>query len=335
MRMQTLLSTNNIQFELPSKTLFKAVSISIAQNEKIALVGKNGEGKTTLLKILAGITKPTKGRVESQVKVHYLPQLDLAIFQKKDTVCDFLKKSKNSEYLVIASLDRLFGANQISLEKEVRALSGGELAKLLIAIADSTHPDVLLLDEPTNHLDAEGLEALTKYLHSFNGAFVVVSHDPLFLDHVATSLWEIHKGSLTRFGGTYTEYQIQKKLADEARERDLEAARKGVKKIRRAIEARETRVSRAARVDRKSKTEPSRDKFATGFFKGRSEGSAGRLKHQQDRAMEEQREQVSQFKKPRRKTLSLSLQTGAEHSKRMLVSVFGGALAVGGKCLVG
>lgn len=334
MRMQTLLSATDIGFELPHKTLFKALSVSIARGDRIGLIGKNGEGKSTFLKILSGAIEPTSGRVDAHGKAHYVAQLDFALFEKSDTVAEFLKRRALSWPLVQASLARIFSEIHIVQNKEVRALSGGELAKLLIAIADSDNPDVLLLDEPTNHLDAEGLEVLKNYLHAFRGAFVVVSHDPLFLEYVASTIWEIDQGNLIHFKGTYSAYQDQKKLADEARERALEAARKGVRKAHRAIEASQTRVSRASRAGKRSKAEPSRDKFAEGFFRGQSEKTAGKIKRQQDQMLEEREQRVSEFRKPKRKTTHIGLDEGAERSKRMLVSVSDGSVSIANRKLI-
>lgn len=334
MRMQILLSTKDIGFELPDKTLFTALTLSISTGDRIGLIGKNGEGKTSILKILAKVVEPSSGHVDTIGKVHYVPQLDFALFEQADTVAVFLKSKGISWPFVQASLDRLFGVTSITNDKEMRALSGGELAKLLIAIADTDRPDVLLLDEPTNHLDAEGLEILKNYLLTFRGAFVVVSHDPLFLDHVVSTIWEIDRGSLSRFGGNYSGYQEQKRLIDEARERDLEAAKKDVKKAQRAIEARETRVVRATRAGKQSKAEPSRDKFAEGFFRGQSEKTAGKLKCQQDQMIEERQQRVSQLQKPKRKTTHVGLEAGIERSKRMLVSVSSGSLNIGERSLV-
>lgn len=329
MRMQILLSAKNIGFELSDRILLKAASVSVARSDRIGLIGRNGSGKSTLLKILAGVMPPTSGQVESFGKVRYLPQLDFSLFEHVHTVEAYSGSQAIFWPLVRASLDRLFGSTAISPRKEMRALSGGELAKLLIAIADTDNPDVLLLDEPTNHLDAEGLEVLKQYLLDFKGAFVVVSHDALFLDHVATSIWEIHHSTLARFGDSYSAYQQQKQLAEEARERDLESAKKEVRKARKAIEVREARAARAARAGRKAKDEPSRDKFSGGYLKGRSEKGAGRLKRQQDQVMEERQEQVRQLQKPGQRTAHIDLATGDERSRRMLVDVASGSLVLG------
>ncbi|MCE9643959.1 ATP-binding cassette domain-containing protein [Candidatus Parcubacteria bacterium] len=325
--MPILLAAKELVVELQHKTLFKELSVSIARGDRIGLVGKNGEGKSTLLKILAGELEPTSGRVVSSARVHYLPQLDLTLFERADTVAD-LVASRNAELsLVQAALRRLFYLS-ISPEREVRTLSGGELAKLLIAIGDADNPDLLLLDEPTNHLDVEGLEVLKRYLLKFQGAFVVVSHDPFFLDHAIASLWEIEDGCLTRYGGNYSYYQEQRRLADEARGRDLEAATKSLNKARRAIEVRETRVARATRASRRAKSEPSRDKFAEGFFQGKAEEGAGRLKKRQEKALAEKQEKISNLTKKKVRKVHLDLETESDLSKRMLVNVSGGVLSV-------
>lgn len=327
--MSVLLSTHDLGFELQHKTLFKALSVSIGHGERIALVGKNGAGKTTLLKILAGLAKPTAGHIDKHEAVRYLPQLDFTLFEHSDTVARFLELQEIPWSDAQVSIAQLFGAASFTPEREMCSLSGGELAKLLIAISNLAKPDVLLLDEPTNHLDAEGLETLAQYLAEFRGAFVVVSHDPRFLDRVATTVWELADESITRYGGNYSYYRAQKQLIEEARERDFEAAKKSVRKARKAIERRETRVSRAERAGKRAKSEQGRDKMAEAHHKNMAEREAGKLKRRQDKTLAERAQRVESLRKPKRNTTHAELETGADRSRRMLVSITSGTLHVG------
>jgi len=324
-----LLTTKDIGVELPQRTLFKGLSFSIARGDRIGLVGRNGEGKTTLLKVLTGDSELSTGTVQKIGSVYYLPQLELSLFERQETVETFVKERGAPWREVEASLHKLFGTTRIVPDKELRMLSGGELAKLLIAISDTKRPDVLLLDEPTNHLDIEGLEVLKRYLLGFKGAFVVISHDPVFLDHAVKVIWEIENGVLTVHGGNYSFYAKQKRLADEVLERDLEAAKKNVKQARQAIEARETRAARATRAGKQSKAELSRDKYGEGYFGNRSEKSAGKLKIKQERVMAERERRVQELKKPKKKTAHLDLMVDNDTSRRMLLDIADAGLTVG------
>lgn len=330
----TLLTTKDIGFETQQKTLFKNVSLSVARGDRIGLVGKNGEGKTTLLKILAGGLEPTKGSINITERTYYLPQLEFSFFERKETVSSFLKDQEIEWPLVRASLAKLFKATSITENREIRTLSGGELAKLLIAISYTANPDLLLLDEPTNHLDIGGLEVLKKFLLKFNGAFIVVSHDPLFFDHVTNTTWEIEDEALSVFGGNYSYYLQEKERAEEGRKRSLEAAKKEVKSMRKAIEAREKRSARAVRAGRKAKLEPSYDKMAVNSMRDMSEAGTGRLKKQQDKEMKKRKERVQDLTKLRGKTTHLDLSVFGDTSRRTLISTKDTSLEIDGEKLL-
>lgn len=330
----TLLIATKVGFEIEDKTFFKDVTLSIGKNDRIGLIGRNGEGKSTLLKFLAGVVQPPSGRIESSSSTYYLPQLDLALFENKATIADFLHERHISWPLFQASLHKLFGIDWLTQDQSIYTLSGGELAKLLITLIDVKRPSILFLDEPTNHLDIEGLEVLKQFLLDFQGTYVVVSHDPLFLNHVVRTIWELKEGSLSIYGGDYTHYEEQIQIAEDARERNLEVARKGVKKVKRAIVARGIRASRASREEKRSKSEDNRDKFAEGFFKGRSEVGTGRDKVKLDRKLEEAERKVGDQKKKVGRKIHLNLDVEGGISKRLLLKVTNGKLTVGSRVLL-
>jgi len=331
---QTLLTARNIRAELPHTILFEDISVSLLKGDKVGFVGRNGGGKSTLLKILAGTVTPVFGSVTARTSLYYLPQLEFSLFESEKNISELLLEKGIFWQPVKASLQKLFNAEHLVLERKLSTLSGGELSKLLIAMADATHPEILLLDEPTNHLDTEGLETLKKYLEEFSGAYIVVSHDPVFLDRVSSSIWELENGKLSKYGGNYTAYAEQKEIMEEARERKVEALKKNARKIRRAKASVLTRSARASREDKKWKADVSRDKFATGFFQNRSEKNAGRARERLLRAEEENRKNISELGRPRTRRSHPDLEVGSDTSKRSLVRLSMCSLSVDGKRLL-
>jgi ATPase subunit of ABC transporter with duplicated ATPase domains len=328
-----LLTTKNIGLELPHKTLFKELSLTVARGHKIGLIGRNGEGKSSLLKILARMIEPTSGSVAVHGRTSYMPQLDLSLFESSKTTLEFAEENNSTWPLIQASLSKLFHVDWLEPERELRTLSGGELAKLFIAINDMHSPDILLLDEPTNHLDVEGLEVLKSYLTQFKGVFIIASHDPAFLNQVTNEIWELEQGVLTIYGGNYFYFEEQKRLAVEAQERALEAKRKDIKKTQRALQAQEIKSARAIRTGKKAKAEPSRDKYLEGYFKNRSEQGTGRARKKLEQVLEEQSSEASQLKGSIRKKTYLNLQAG-EISRRSLLRISNGTLRIDERVLI-
>lgn len=181
MQKKSILLAENLAYELSlAQTLFQKIQVSIEAGDRIALVGRNGVGKSTLLKILADQIKPSVGSVWSNGVVYCLPQIS-AIRQEitADTVLDFLISISDEWWKIEEILQTQFDTN-INLYLPITNLSGGELTKLFIAIGLSQQPNLLLLDEPTNHMDLQALENLRQFLQNFTGAFVIVSHKPFF-----------------------------------------------------------------------------------------------------------------------------------------------------------
>ena len=220
MQKKSILFAENLAYQLSAtRTLFKNVQVNIAQGDRprIALVGSNGVGKSTLLKILAGQLSPTTGSVTRNGTVYYLPQIS-TIKQniKADTVLDFLS-SVSEEWWKIEEILQAKFSTTLDLSLPLFNLSGGELTKLFLAIGLSFEPQVLLLDEPTNHMDLMALESLRAFLNDFEGAFVIVSHKPFFLDQVTDITWDLTPSGVKVYGGNFSLYREQKEIELEAR----------------------------------------------------------------------------------------------------------------------
>ncbi|MEV3904570.1 ABC-F family ATP-binding cassette domain-containing protein [Mycobacterium sp. NPDC050551] len=195
-----------------TRTLLDAVSLGVDEGDAIGVVGRNGDGKTTLLSILTGVADPDSGRVThtSGLSVGYLRQGD-----------DFAEGATIREVIVGGRPDHIWAAEpdtravvehllaDVDLDAPVGRLSGGERRRVALAAVLIAGHDALVLDEPTNHLDVEVIGWLAGHLSSLKAkALVVVSHDRWFLDAVCTRTWEVHDGAVDAYEGGYAAYVL-------------------------------------------------------------------------------------------------------------------------------
>jgi ATPase subunit of ABC transporter with duplicated ATPase domains len=192
------------------KPVLTDVSLTIRRGERVGIIGPNGLGKSTLLKIAVDRLAPDAGRVRwgHEAHVGYFPQDHREVLDDGEvTVLDQLWSlipAETTTY-VRGQLGRvLFSGEEV--DKKVKTLSGGESARLIFALLAVQRPNVLVMDEPTNHLDIEAIEALVAALKAYTGTVVFVSHDRWFVSELATRIVEIVPGGLRDFPGTYAEY---------------------------------------------------------------------------------------------------------------------------------
>ncbi len=227
-----LISLNEVSKAVGSKTLFEGLNLSLKTGDALGIIGPNGAGKSTLIKIMGLIDTPDEGKVVHQksLRISYVPQEEE--FNTKLGVIDYLldhltthKKLDLSEAQAYAyTFLGQFGFEDFDMA--VSTLSGGWKKKLSLAKAFSETPDVLILDEPTNHLDWEALVQFEMILKSFNGSFIVISHDRSLLNNVTNKTLEINpvyaKG-LLKLDVPYSEFLVQKKLVLDG-QRSLQAS---------------------------------------------------------------------------------------------------------------
>lgn len=209
-----MLHIKNISKQYSHNLILDDVSLTLKQGEIVGIVGKNGVGKSTLLKILAGLEKTDLGNLELDGTVAYLPQY----FEFKDqSIREFLVAVDHKSLAALAKV----GLTNINLDQKCELLSGGEKTRLYFAslLVKEDLPQILLLDEPTNNLDINSLEWLEKFIKDFKGIVVLTSHDRYFLDKVVTKIVELEVGKLKVFGGNYSFYKSQIKIAEQAYER--------------------------------------------------------------------------------------------------------------------
>ena len=197
-------------------TLFDNVTLSVGSAEKIAVIGTNGVGKTTLLKTLLKRLEPDRGSVVhgETVRIGYFPQDAAEILKMDDRAIDWLARFAPREGLTEMELRSFMGKMLFSgdeVYKQVKVLSGGEKARLILAKMMLEAGNVLALDEPTNHLDLESIEALNYSLTLFANTVIFVSHDREFIRSLATRILEIDNGKVTDYPGTLEEFEEFKK----------------------------------------------------------------------------------------------------------------------------
>lgn len=281
-----LLTAESITKSYSEKILLNNISIGINEGDKVGVIGINGTGKTTLLKIIAGFEQADSGKITkgNSVTVEYLPQnpdfdMDITVIQQifkgYSPVIKLIREyeeavnNKNTPNdRIIRLTQSMETANAWGVESEVKSiltklgivdfnarigtLSGGQKKRIALAGALINPSDLLILDEPTNHLDDETIDWLEQYLNRRKGALIMITHDRYFLDRVVNKIYELDRGNIYSYQGNYSDF-LEKKIERE----ELEAAsekkrqslyRKELSWIKRGAKARSTKQK--ARIER-------------------------------------------------------------------------------------
>ena len=247
--MAHLLGAENLHLEFPTKVVFDSVTLGIDEGDRIGVVGRNGDGKSTLLALLAQRLEPDGGRVTHRrgLTVGYLDQRD--ILPAGETVGTVVVGDlAEHEWAGDPKIRDIIGGlvSDIPWDASVDDLSGGQRRRVALARLLVGDWDVLFLDEPTNHLDVEGIQWLAEHINrrwsANQGGMVVVTHDRWFLDAVSTDTWEVHDGVVDPFEGGYAAYILQRverdRQAAASEQRRQNLARKELAWLRRGAPAR-------------------------------------------------------------------------------------------------
>ncbi|MCC3217395.1 ATP-binding cassette domain-containing protein [Chryseobacterium sp. X308] len=244
----------NISFGFPGgNLLFNHINVTIQAHTRSALLGSNGMGKSTLLKIIADEIQPSEGSVNIQGDIFYVPQmfgncnhLTIAECLKIDQKLYALQKITNGEVdeIYFETLnddwdieDRCkqalehWGLGNFELTQKLEGLSGGQKTKVFLAGIQINQPDIIVLDEPTNHLDREGRKLLYDLIDKTDSTVVIVSHDRTLLNLVDT-IFELSNQGITTYGGNYDFYAKQKEVEEEALQNDIHSKERALKKAK-------------------------------------------------------------------------------------------------------
>lgn len=244
----------NISFGFPGgNLLFNHINLTIQSHTKSALVGSNGVGKSTLLKIIAGEIQPLNGNTNIRGNIFYVPQMfgnlnDLTIAEclRIDQKLHALQKITNGEvdeiYFETLNDDwdieercqnalEHWGLENFELTQKLEDLSGGQKTKVFLAGIQINQPDIIVLDEPTNHLDREGRKLLYDLIDKTDATVVIVSHDRILLNLVDT-IFELSNQGIATYGGNYDFYAKQKEVEEEALQNDIHSKERALKKAK-------------------------------------------------------------------------------------------------------
>ncbi|GKX50406.1 ABC-F family ATPase [Budvicia aquatica] len=204
------LEVENLSKGYDGTTLFKKVNLMVEVGEKVAILGTNGVGKTTMLKTLISELEADSGRVKwsENASIGYYAQDHASDFEIDMTVFDWMSlwmQPSDDEQSVRSILGRLL-FSQDDIKKNVKVLSGGEKGRMLFGKLMMTKPNILVMDEPTNHLDMESIESLNMALEMYQGTLIFVSHDREFVSSLATRIIEITPEKVSDFTGNYEDY---------------------------------------------------------------------------------------------------------------------------------
>jgi macrolide transport system ATP-binding/permease protein len=256
----------NISMQFLDKEILTIPYLAVHQFDRIGIVGKNGVGKSTLLKLIAGKLLPQQGTVSAHTDHYYFEQVN---FEATEHTLD------------------------VALQHKLQAVnphSGGEHTRLKLAQAFSYYYEALLLDEPTTHLDQEGLQFLQNQLSYYYGALILVSHDRNLLDNVVTTIWEVEEGKIKVYTGNYSDYEAQKKLEKQQKQA---AYTKYIREKTQLEKAAADKMKKAEKITQASnltkketKAKPNR------MFETKSKGTSQKAVHRAAKAIEKRIDQL-------------------------------------------
>jgi len=361
----------NVSKEYGDNVVLDDITVAINPTDKIGLIGRNGSGKSALLRILSGNEEASQGEIRrAATNIGYLPQN--FTFKRNDSVYGCATEGVKNVLNALESLEHMskdFRGNDHSfLEKyselqeliensnrygledtihqtlselglsnlltaNVSTLSGGEAVRLALARILINDPDILLLDEPTNHLDLHANLWLRGFLTSWAGGFLIVSHDRDFLSEVTTSTWELETGRIRIYGGNYEFYRNQKAAETEAIERETIRLTKQVKKTKRKVQSELQRAAHSARRDL-SKNPEDHDRFRAHFFKERAGRTAGRKNKLASDKVTAAQEQLAEIKQKVPDVIAVELKRSETYRRKQLVEVVDGHISYAEKEIV-
>lgn len=218
------LDVQNLTKSFGALMLFKNISFSIAEGQRVGLIAKNGTGKSTLLSVISGKEGRDSGEIifRRDLKVGYLEQSP--VFDPDDTVLDACFNHKGEEEKVLRAKQVLTQLKICDLSQPMGQLSGGQQKRVALANVLLTEPDLLMLDEPTNHLDLEMIEWLEGYLSRGNKTLLMVTHDRFFLDRVCSVILELDDNSIYTYRGNYSYYLEKRQERIDARRAEIARA---------------------------------------------------------------------------------------------------------------
>lgn len=326
--------------------LFTGINLTVNRHDKIALVGNNGTGKSTLLKMMAGYLQPFTGLVNTSLKPYYIPQL-LGQYNSY-TVAQALEAEEKIHALRailngdtsennFAMLDDDWGIEErcaeaflhweladIDLNRKMATLSGGQKTKVFLAGISIHRPQLVLLDEPSNHLDVQGRTVLYDYIQSTTDTLVIVSHDRALLNLLPT-IYELDKRGITTYGGNYSFYKEQKVIEQTALSHELKSKEKA---LRKAKETEREALERKQKLDARGKKKQENAGLPTismNTLRNNAEKSTARIKGVHAEKIDDIKSELDAIRKelPGIDKMKMSFEDSIFHKGKILVTATG------------
>jgi len=317
------IEAENLEKSFGLRVILRRVSFKIGEGERVGLIGKNGQGKSTLLNIIAGLEPPDGGTVKVRGRAGFLSQ---AAERFDGTLGTYLRRGGRPGYAAEKAMARV-GLDRALLSSAFQSLSEGEKVKAALARILLDDPEILLLDEPTRHLDMRSLEWLEEFLAAFDGTVVVVSHDRRFLDRVIHRVLELEDGTLTAYSGNYSFYADRKQQMMERRREEYLAYTAERKRLEKAVREKMDQARRMAKKRRPS------DSFQVRNQKD-AYGTKAKKVARQAQALRTRIERLEARDKPRAAPdIKLVLEPGAPAASRFIVEARGIGKSYGGRVL--
>ncbi len=306
-RHNSVIIANDISFEVKDGvSIFKNLSVSLS-SEKSGLVGKNGVGKTTLLRLFVGEIEPTKGKIQKTGVISYLPQdyqlnLDqsvadvLGIKNTLEALAKMKEDGKDTELIKIVGNDwdiqdrvlkkfEQLNIKNLNLDRLLSSLSGGERTKVTLAKLLISEPDFIILDEPTNNLDLSSRKIIYELIKSWKHGLLVVSHDRDLLN-LLDQILELSNRGLKVYGGNYDSYKEQKELEEQAAKRQLANAEQELKKTKKQAQKTKEKQQKRSSQGKKMRDKIGMPKIILGRMKETSETTSAQLQEQHAKRIE-------------------------------------------------
>jgi ATPase subunit of ABC transporter with duplicated ATPase domains len=295
-----MLTLQNISYTHPNKDLlFSDINLTVNNHEKTALIGNNGVGKSTLLKIIAGELQLSSGQISVEAQPYYVPQIfgqfnhltiaqALQIEDKLNALKEILNGNTSEENFNILNDDwtiedrcnealNYWQLNELDLSQKMEALSGGQKTKVFLAGISIHQPELILLDEPSNHLDIVSRELLYDFVQNTKSTLIIVSHDRKLLN-LLNSVCELNKHGIKVYGGNYDFYKEQKQIENNALSQDIQSKEKA---LRKAKEKERETLERQQKLDSRGKGKQEKSGVARimmNTLRNNAENSTSKLK---------------------------------------------------------
>lgn len=340
-----MLTIQGVAYAHPDKDLlFSGINLNISKKDKIALTGNNGTGKSTLLKLAAGLLLPNEGLIKTDASPYYVPQIfgqfndftiaqSLGISAKIQSLNEILNGVVNDKNLGLLNDDWLiedrcaeafsyWELHNLDLNQKMGLLSGGQKTRVFLAGIMIHQPELVLLDEPTNHLDDRGRTLLNGYISNTKNTVLVVSHDRVLLNQLS-QIAELSKNGITVYGGNYDFYVLQKSIAAEALLHDVQSKEKALRKAREIEREATERQQKLDARGRKKQEKAGLPTISMNTLKNKAENSTSKIKGVHEEKVSGMAKALSKLRQalPETDKIKIDINTDLSYKGKLLFSV--------------